>query len=436
MKTPLHSFFSQLAVVRLNAELQRIFASGLRTQINAELPDWIQLAPYGEWPTSERNADGTPEAVQIFTQADGEALVKRFNAWHRRVARLARLNSCKVYVGHPDFAPDIWPKRIELGDVVEVSADAHGLNGRIRWNDDAGEQLRKHGFPSVAWDTDEQEPGKERPVMLWSVGMTSKPNIKGVKSAINALPDSPPTDPPTTEPTMNLLEQIKALLIKSGLLKDTDTDEAVLSGISSMISSVAWQRTQEKETAELNDTIKTALNSADAAKPLPELVGMLITERAGLMSANAERETRINAEKDAAAALRERINTLTTERDAAMAARINAELSRLIETGRLTKAEVDAEGADSVRARLNANTEKTLQELNAVPSRLNTKGLDLGGQKPAIMDARDRMTRINAWTDQHMREKGVGYDEAYKAAEASPELKPLFEAMKTPAAAD
>lgn len=418
MKTSLHSFFGKLAVVRLNAELQRIFASGLRTQINAELPEWIQLAPYGEWPTSERKDDGTPEAVQIFTQADGEALVKRFNAWHRRIARLARLNSCKVYVGHPDFAPDIWPKRIELGDVVEVSADDHGLNGRIRWNDDAGEQLKKHGFPSVAWDTDEQEPGKERPVMLWSVGMTSRPNIKGVKSAINALPEENPEIEPTPEPENNMIKKIKDALCAAGLAKDDDSDEVIQTHVGNMISQMGQQKQWAAQEKAREAKLKTALNSE-------------ITDVDAGIEATL---TRINAAAAEVTTLNERINTLTTERDAARAARINAEIERLIETGRLTKAEADAEGAEGVRARLNADTDKALKELNAVPSRLNTEGLKLGGQKPAIMDARDRMTRINAWTDDYMAKKGVGYDEAYKAAEADPELKPLFAAMKPPAA--
>ncbi|WP_397379584.1 phage protease [Prosthecobacter sp.] len=419
MKTPLHSFFGKLAVVRLNAELHRIFASGLRTQINAELPDWIQLAPYGEWPTSERKDDGTPEAVQIFTKADGDALVKRFNALHRRIARLARLNSCKVYVGHPDFAPDIWPKRIELGDVVEVSADDDGLNGRIRWNDDAGEQLKKHGFPSVAWDTDEQEPGKERPVMLWSVGMTSRPNIKGVKSAINALPEDNPEPEPTPEPENTMITKIKKALVDAGLGKDDDSDDLIQTHIGNLISQMGQNRIWAAQEKARQERIKTALN-ADVTDVDAGIEATL---------------TRINAGAAEVTTLNESITTLTAERDAARTARINAELSRLVETGRLTKAEADADGAESVRARLNADTDKTLKELNAVPSRLNTEGLKIGGQKPAIMDARDRMTRINAWTDDYMVKKGVGYDEAYKAAEAAPELKPLFEAMKAAAPA-
>jgi len=411
--------------IRLNAEIQRVFASGLRTHINAELPEWIQLAPYGEWPTSEHNDDGTPEAVQVFGREDAEALVRRFNAWHRRLSRLARINSCKVYVGHPDFAPDIWPKRTELGDVLELSADDKGLNGRLRWNADAQDLLKKNPFPSVAWDTEDQSKGRERPVMLWSVGMTSRPNIKGVKSAINAQPDAnPETEPKNND--MNLLEQIKALLIKAGLLKDTDTDEAVLSGISSMISSVAWQRTQEKENTDMCAAIKTALNS-EVDKPLLELISDLV-------SAAADRDTRINAATTAAAVLQQQITTLTAERDAARKARCNAILDRLVETGRITKAEADAQGDDALSTRLNADPDKVLADLLQKPCRLNVQGVSIGRSKEAIMDAQERRTRINAWTEEYMSKNKVGYDEAYKAAEACADLKPLFEAMKQPEA--
>jgi hypothetical protein len=407
--------------MRLNSELHRIFSPGLKTAINAtadDLPEWIQLAPYGEWPTSERGADGKPEAVQIFTREDAAAIVKRFNAWHLRLARLARINSCKMYVGHPDFAPDIWPVRTELADVTALQDDDHGINGRMRWNADVIGTVRKNCYPSVAWDTEVISEGKERPVMLWSVGMTSRPNIKGVKSAINALPEDKPEPEPTPQPENTMLTKIKKALVDAGLGKDDDSDDLIQTHIGELIAQMGRNRVWAAQEKARQEKFKTALN-AD------------ITDVDAAIEATL---TRINAGAAEVTTLNERINALTTERDAARTARINAEIDRLIETGRLTKAEADAEGADSVSARLNADTDKTLKELNAVPSRLNTEGLKIGGQKPAIMDARDRMTRINAWTDEYMSKKGVGYDEAYKAAEADPELKPLFAAMKPPAA--
>lgn len=407
MKT---SFFQQTRT-RLNAELQRLFASGLRTQINAEMPEWIQLAPYGEWPTSERDANGKPEGVQVFTRDDAASLVKRFNAWHRRLGRLARINSCKAYVGHPDFAPDIWPKRVELGDVVELSDDEHGLNGRMRWNSDADELLKKNPFPSVAWDTDVFEPGRERPVMLWSVGMTAKPNIKGVRSAINACPENEP-EPENNEPPM--IHKIKKALIDAGLCNEDDSDDVIQTHVGSMISQIGQQKqwaAQEKARA---DKLRTALNSE-------------VPDADALIEATI---TRINDATSAEASFKERINALEAERDEARAARLNAVLDRLVETGRLSKAEAEAEGEGTVRARFNADFEKTLAEMNSKETRLNTKGLNLGHEKPALMEAHERTARLNAWVTDYMTRKNCDHGSAWEASKSDPEMKKLHQAMQ------
>lgn len=416
--------------IRLNSELYRIFAPGIKTALNAAadaLPEWIQLAPYGEWPTSEKDEKGQPEAVQIFDADGARDLVSRFNALHRRLFRLARLNSCKVYVGHPDFAPEVWPDRVEVADVVELSCDDKGLNGRMRWNADALALVKKNKFPSVAWDTQVTGPGQEKPVMLWSVGMWHRPNIKEVRSVINAEPDAPANPATKPEPTMNILEAIKNLLKKAGLLKDTDTDETLLGALGSLISTIGWRREEEARQMEMNKELKTALN-AQADKPLGEFIHDLVISHATLTAAATDRETRLNAATTEAATLTERINGLTTERDAlrtADAARINAIVELLIQTGRVTKAEEAA-----ARTRLNAEFDTAVAEYLQAPSKLGGRALDIGRTRPAVAEAQERMARINAWTEAHMAEKQVSYDEAYKAAEACPELKPLFAAMK------
>lgn len=414
MKHSLHSFFGRISTVRLNAEIQRVFASGLRTHINAELPEWIQLAPYGEWPTSERNADGTPEAVQVFGKDDAEALVKRFNAWHRRLSRLARINSCKVYVGHPDFAPDIWPKRVELGDVLELSADDKGLNGRMRWNTDAQALLKKNPFPSVAWDTEDQSAGRERPVMLWSVGMTSRPNIKGVKSAINACAEDATETETETETEPPMIQKIKDALCAAGLCNADDSNDVIQTHVGQMIANIGQKKQWDAQEKARAEKMKTALNCevSDVDAGIEAALG------------------RINALSAEKTTLEERVNAITSERDTARQARCNAVLDRLVETGRITKAEADATGEGAIITRLNADPDKVLAELLQKPCRLNTQGVNVGRNKEAIMDAAERRARINAWTEDYMAKNKVGYDDAFKAAEACAELKPLFEAMK------
>ncbi len=418
---------------RLNSELHRIFSPGLKTALNAnaaELPEWIQLAPYGEWPTSERNDDGTPEAVQVFTREDAAALVKRFNAWHRRLARLARINSCKAYVGHPDFAPDIWPERVHLADVTELQEDEHGVNGRMRWNADVIAAVRKNRYPSIAWDTEVTEPGRERPVMVWSVGMTSRPNIKGVRSAINAQPDATPESDPETKPEDTMLNNIIKALREAGIVKEGDSEDTVLAQVGSMIQSLAYQRESKAREAEMASKLRTQINAA-ADVPFDQLVTGIIAAHDELRTASAERDTRLNAAAATAAELNERINALAVERDAERRGRINAIIERLVETGRINKADADAQGEDSLSSRLNADIDKTLAEMLDKPVRLNTGSLRLGGHKPAIVAASERATRLNAWVDDYMvRTNCTDRDKAWEASKADKEMAPLHAAMR------
>ncbi|GEP46382.1 hypothetical protein [Brevifollis gellanilyticus] len=189
-------------VRRIDAEMQRrrdkrtrinarapehplLFAPGVQIRVNADgtLPEWIQIAPFGEWPTR----DG--RAVQRFHAEAAEQIISWFNFWPRRIARLAHIQAVKVWVGHPDFAPEEWPERIELGSITELSADEQGLNARVSWAAGALTHVTKHRFPSVAWDCDVIGDGIEVPALLWSVGMWHQPNIKSVKAVINALSD-------------------------------------------------------------------------------------------------------------------------------------------------------------------------------------------------------------------------------------------------------
>jgi hypothetical protein len=174
-----------------------IFAPGQAIEINTDaLPEVIQIAPFGRWPTRDK------KAVQVFNAESADQILSWFNFFPRRLARLARINSVKVWVGHPDFAPAEWPERIELGSITELMVDEHGLNARVEWNAEAMEHVTKHKFPSVAWDCDVNDDGTETPAMLWSVGMWHRPNIKSVQPVINAEgyeDESPEIEEPETK---------------------------------------------------------------------------------------------------------------------------------------------------------------------------------------------------------------------------------------------
>lgn len=393
---------------RINAappKSERIFAAGI--QVNAEdgtLPDVIQLAPFGEWPTRDKSA------VQVFNAEAAEQVIGWFNFWPRRIARWARVNAIKVYVGHPDFAPSEWPERIELGSIVELSADEHGLNAKVQWNAEAMQHVSKHKWPSVAWDCEINGDGTETPTMLWSVGMWHKPNIRAVRAVINAdgeYEDSEPDTGEKTKPETNMLNKIMEALRAAGVVKDGDNEDTVMGAIGSMISSLAWKREEETRQKAMAAQMRTALNAAaeveDAALP-------------------DEAVARINAQATEIGTLTERLNALTTERDDLRAARINAAVERLIETGRVTKAD-----EDTVRGELNADFDAALSKRLATSVQLNSAPLKIGGHKPAITEARERMTRINAWCEAYMAQHGSTWDDAWRASKSDPVIKALHE---------
>ena len=170
---------------RLNAKAPEhglVFAPGLAIELNADdtLPEWIKLAPFGEHPTRDK------QAVQVFNAESAAQIISWFNFFPRKLARLANINSVKVWVGHPDFAPEQWPERIDLGSITELKHDETDMWGKVRWNAGAIDHVRKHKFPSVAWDCEVNGDGTETPAFLWSVGMWHRPNIKSVEAVINA----------------------------------------------------------------------------------------------------------------------------------------------------------------------------------------------------------------------------------------------------------
>ena len=395
--------------IRINArapEHPLMFAPGIALEINAEeLPEWVQLAPFGEWPTRDR------QAVQVFNAEAAEQVISWFNFWPRRLARLAQVNAVKVYVGHPDFAPAEWPERIELGSVVELNADEQGLNGRIRWNAGAIEHVRKHKFPSVAWDCDVEAEGIERPAMLWSVGMWHKPNIKAVAAVINAAGDDesePGTDAaPEPEPDTNMLTKIMEALRAAGIVKEGDAEETVLGAIGSLIQNLAWKREQEQRDKSLSDEIRVAINAA----PEDEVGVPTLIERFNAAQARtAEAETR----------LRDVEVELNTERTA----RVNAQVEQLIAAGRIAKAD---EEATRTRLQGDCNAFAALMDSSV---RLNTQPVRVEGQKPAVAEANERSARINAWCSDHMTKHGCSWEASWEASKTDADIKPLHDAMK------
>lgn len=384
-----------------------IFAPAVAIALNADaLPEWIQLAPYGEHPTRDK------KRTQVFNAESAAQVVSWFDFWPRKIGRLMGINACPVWVGHPDFDPQTWPQRRQVGAVKELNAREDGLWGKIEWNADAEKALREdgHKFPSVAWDCDESELNADQitPVMLWSVGMWHKPNIKSVQSVVNAEGDMEDDDDDYEDKdkgkdkSTGLMAGIKALLKKDGIMKDTDSDNDVLSAIGSLLSSLAYSRQDKMRREEEVARLRTALNATDDAAE-QALIEAVITEL------NAARSSLTDA------------MTQITELNAA---RVQEAVERLIETGRITKAESEA-----VTTELNADFAGALSKRLAAPVQLSSRPIQLNAVKPSVMEAHERRQKLLDWVDRRMSETNCSYDEAWLASKADNEMKAIHAAM-------
>ncbi len=405
---------------RINAKAPEhglVFAPGLAIEINADdtLPEWIKLAPFGEHPTRDK------KAVQVFNAESAAQIISWFNFFPRKLARLANINSVKVWVGHPDFAPEQWPERIDLGSITELKHDETDMWGKVRWNAGAIDHVRQHKFPSVAWDCEVNGDGTETPAFLWSVGMWHRPNIKSVEAVINASTEEDPESEPALsgdpqletepEPETPMLKSIMAALIAAGIVKETDDENAVIGAIGSMIQALAWKREEAARQATMAAQMRTALNAvADVADVQDDGLAPVLVEQ-------------FNATTTELVTLRTQVTDLTAARAAERTERINAIIDRAIETGRIIKAE-----EETLREQLNANLESGVSSLLAKPVQLNCKPLSLGGSKPAVMEAAERMTRLNAWVSNKV-DSGMSYDAAWEASKSDPVTKPIHVAM-------
>jgi len=399
--------------LRINAKAPEhglVFAPGIAIELNADntLPEWIKLAPFGEHPTRDK------KAVQVFNAESADQIISWFNFFPRKLARLANINSVKVWVGHPDFAPNEWPERIDLGSVTELKHDDTDLWGKVRWNAGAVEHVTKHKFPSVAWDCEVNGDGTETPAFLWSVGMWHKPNIKSVEAVINAAEDyqeSETTNPEQGTPTM--LNKIMEALKAAGIVKDDDAEETILGAIGSLIQSIAYRREETARQKAAADTMRVALNAVADVAELPD---------DGLPDAVVAQLNAVISERDAQAAtiaeLNSRISTLSAER-------VVSAVAHAIATGRATKAD-----EDRLKDELNADFDGTLCKLSAQRVQLNSQSLNLGRNKAAITTEQDRAAQLNGWVEDYQIRLNCDYATAWNASKTDEKMAVIHAAME------
>jgi hypothetical protein len=392
-------------------------------------PAWIELAPFGE----HRSRDG--KRVQVLDEETAKELVAMFDYWPRRVARLFGMDVVPVWLGHPDFAPEEWPEKIQLGSIVELAVKDSALWGRVTWTDEGLRVLseRKHRFPSVAWDVEYGAPDAEglrrgSPVLLWSVGVWHQPNIPDTSPIINAamtaddenllsgMPERSTKPTPENKDTNTMKDKLYALLAKLGILPETApegeaAETEVLAAVESQLGMMAALKDMVGKLAE-------ALGLGADAQPADILAAAVDS-----ITGHASKEANAVQEKA----------EMETELNAARTERARHALAPALASGAVSKAQLPA--AIERLAKLKTT------EFNAALAEINAARpvLKIGGGLRLPDNARERLANadsrrvqraeINAKVNAIMVEKKLDRVEALKLVQA--EHPQFFASAKT-----
>lgn len=390
-----------------------LFSPGEVSAINAGASSWVQIAPYGSFPTRDK------KYVQVFTPEAAQDIKEWFDSFGRKLSRVLGIASAvPVYLGHPDFAPEQWPERVKLGEVSALEVRADGLWALIAWNETGDKTIIDgvHKFPSSAWDCEQSEGNTIVPNLLWSVGMWRTPNIKGVAPvlSINADFSESPEHEPNPENDMKITEKLLSLLVAAGILKPEAKEDELPAAIESLLA----------ENSSLKDDAATA--RADATKAATDKAAAE-TAKAEAERNAAESETQINAARETAETS---LANVIRERDTLKGSYIITVLNAALESGRITKAD-----EEKTRTALNADFEKERTRLEGIQkTAFSSAPLNIGKARESITTINAANASVYAWVETHMAEKKCDYPTAFNASKSEPELKGAWELINQKAA--
>ncbi len=158
--------------------------------------NWFQVSPFGVFPNEK--------GLQVFDASAANEIVALFNSFREQVGQ--RFRGLPIYLGHPDFQPNVYPDKRRYGSIQQLEVRDAGLYAKPKWNKLGREAVNEehYVFQSPYWGmrqvTHEGQPAF-RPALLESVGLTNNPNIPGLPVGANEKPAADPNllDPMTKE---------------------------------------------------------------------------------------------------------------------------------------------------------------------------------------------------------------------------------------------
>jgi phage I-like protein len=358
--------------------------------------DWIQIAPFGQFPHSA--------GLQYFDASDAQRLVDAFASLLGKLKR--RFGGLPWYEGHPDTSPREFPNKRAYGWIDQLEVRSDGLYGHVKWTK-AGQELVAEGhykFFSPVWRVDAaQVAGKRvlRPTELISVGFTNMPNMP-VLPLSNEQPQ--PNDNKIENEDMTLPPQALTML---GFAEDaTPSPDEITTAVQALVDRCASAANAQTQIEEAQTALANEQSTHETA--LANLRSELETAQ-GEALANARREAE------------ERFNSERHER-----------IELLVATG-ITQGKILPADADKWRTDLTSNFDEKSTELANARQVLKTSGAitaNLGESQSALENGGKPGDQLRQLANKISDEEGIKYSPAW--AKAKRQRPDLVDAMKKP----
>lgn len=385
------------AIAKAAAANPRTYATGaLVSAINVALGTGAE-----EWSTIRYGVYPNEVGLQVFDREAAEEIVKAANSLRSRMATTFRGEP--IYVGHPDepsWAQANPAVRMEaVGRMPEFQVTDAGLKIRHAWNE---EGKRLIGGEAPVYDSYSPRWGMRpityqgrkafRPVELYSIGLTNRPNIPGTMIGLN---EALPTDPFSSakkQTTTTMKELLIKLLAALGHTVAADTPDESFAGL-----------------------VDTATGKIKDMKPAAEVAAAnekLLAAETQLTAARREVTTAVN---EAA--------TLRTQFAAERSARAAVIVAVAVNEGRIPEAQ-RAEWLGKLTAD-KADFAAVEGELKKLKVSINTRSKvdGLGNRRGETIGDKSVVTAVNEALQKKMQESGLSRPAAYAALrEEKPEL--------------
>jgi hypothetical protein len=241
-------------------------------QSGTDLPEWIQLAPKGEFPITL----GNKHYIQVI---DAEAVALLANS-------LAQCGPSGALLDYDHFSHDSNHPSEAAGWIKELQARGDGLWGRVEFTDKGADAVRnrRYIFVSPTWnfgDCQAINAKNIRPTRLRNAALTNAPNLIGIRPIVNRLPADAAQGPAGTDPAkpqqgvpMDYKVKLIAML---GLAADA-TDEQIATALAAKTAAPPPEKAAAN--SESGATLDAVTAERDALKArIAELEAKLLEEQ-------------------------------------------------------------------------------------------------------------------------------------------------------------